>query len=89
MSWQNRYDYNKDKQFKASNRLEYRKTHKKKWNAVVEYARKNWAELQYHASFEGGNVSIADQLEMYCDVPHFIAQDVANTIALMKQTIER
>ncbi len=84
-----RYDYNKEKQVKANNRLEYRTKFNKKWNAAVEFARKNWAELQYHASFDGGSIPIADQLEMYCNIPQFIASDIANTLSLFKQTIER
>ena len=81
--------YNREKQVKANNRLEYRRIHAKKWQAAVDYARKHWAELQYHASFDGGNIPIADQLEMYCNIPQFIASDIANTLSLFKQTIEK
>lgn len=89
MYYMNKYDYNKDKRAKASNRLEYRNKFSKKWNAAVEFARNNWAELQYHASFDGGSIPIADQLEVYCNIPQFIASEIANTISLFKQTIER
>lgn len=61
--------------------------HRNRYLQAREYARKNWSNLVIQASSFNGSakVSVADQLELYCNIPTNIASDIARSVALEKQ----
>lgn len=58
-----------------------------KYLKAREYARANWGKLIAQADAFNGSigVSVADQLEMYCNIPTNVASDIARGVAFEKQ----
>ena len=63
--------------------------HSKKYFKAREYAVKNWGNLVAQADpFNGGaGVSIADQLEMYCNISTHMASDIAKGVEIEKEIV--
>lgn len=74
---------NRAKRMKAI--VDYIDNHSFTYNAAVEYAHKNWNRLVMTSMKD--HVPIADQLEVLCGCPQYIAVDIARMVNTHKTIV--